>query len=365
VADEPMYIQFKLGDYLRPGTFKVALGKGAEAKFAATVPELIAQTNAFSTKNRPGCVAKLLDSNPKELFLHYNVTCNLKISDPAGHDVKVRFDLSQVTDESTAKNLEVKVSCSCPAFVYWGAQWHTHQRDSLEGEPRPLLAPPTERLDLRGHFVICKHCATVFERILPSVQHNIIKIIREREVERRKPTLPPTKERLLKEQERSRKRQEIEKKRRDQNKRIEEKLLEGLRRREQQITEQHVVKRDEPATPAEKKRIPRIPPTKVPAPAPPAPPPVATNPPASAVKIPTPAVRTPAPVDNMPPSPTAPRPRTVKRTEPATTPAPTKTRPVKEVPVKSIKPESSDNSAMTKLLDEMKRETPQKGKKKL
>jgi hypothetical protein len=35
------------------------------------------------------------------------------------------------------------------------------------------------------------------------------------------------------------------------------------------------------------------------------------------------------------------------------------------VPVKSIKPESSDNSAMTKLLDEMKRETPQKGKKKL
>ena len=55
----------------------------------------------------------------------------------------------------------------------------SHQRDGLLGEPRPLLQAPTERLDLRSNYVICKHCKAVFERILPSVQHNINNITRD------------------------------------------------------------------------------------------------------------------------------------------------------------------------------------------
>jgi|SRR5271157_649204 len=158
-------------------------------KVALSLPDLQAQTNSFSKKYAPGCSASLLDSDPPNLYLHYNVTCSAKWSDPKGHEVRVKFDLSQVTDENTAKDIDVRVSCSCPAFLYWGAQWNLNQRDSLEGQARPLLAPPTERLDLRGDYVICKHCWVVFKRILPSVQHNIVKILRKREVERKKPTI--------------------------------------------------------------------------------------------------------------------------------------------------------------------------------
>lgn len=135
-------------------------------KTAISLPDLVRQTNAFSKKNRPGCTPTLLDSNPKSLFLHYNVKCKLPESDPAGHDVRVQFDVSKVQESSQAKDLDVQISCSCPAFLYWGAQWNLHQRDGLLGKPRPLLQAPTERLDLRGNFVICKHCLAPDSKVL-------------------------------------------------------------------------------------------------------------------------------------------------------------------------------------------------------
>src|SRR5271170_7986702 len=162
----------------------VVEGVGNRAvKTAISLPELVRQTNSFSKKYRGGCQPKLLDSNPKALFLHYNVKCNKEDSDPAGHDVRVQFDVTKVQESAKAKDLDIQVQCSCPAFLYWGAQWNLHQRDGLLGEPRPLLQAPTERLDLRSNFVICKHCKAVFERILPSVQHNINNIIRKKKVE--------------------------------------------------------------------------------------------------------------------------------------------------------------------------------------
>jgi hypothetical protein len=42
-------------------------------KTAISLPELVRQTNSFSKKWRGGCQPRLLDSNPKALFLHYNV----------------------------------------------------------------------------------------------------------------------------------------------------------------------------------------------------------------------------------------------------------------------------------------------------
>lgn len=251
---EQIQVRFKLGDYFRPKSHKVALA----------LPELVSQTNSFSVKNRPGCAPTLEGSKPKELYLAYNVKCNLKNSDPNGHDVNIRFDVSQVYDATTAKNLDVAVNCSCPAFLYWGGQWNAHQRDALEGEPRPLLTAPTERLDLRENFVICKHIKAVSERILPSVQHNIVKILRQREVELNKGEgKKPAKPSLTQRQEEMRKRQEKKKKaptKRD-NKKVREQLEKGLAERENDV-----VKRDTPATPEEQERIPSIPPQDIDAP---------------------------------------------------------------------------------------------------
>jgi len=249
------------------GFLTIRLGSlsAPHTKVAISVPELVSQTNSFSVKRRPSCDATLLDSNPKELFLHYNVKCRESYSSPEGHDVRVKFDVSQVQDTQNANDLDVQLNCSCPAFLYWGAQWNLHQRDGLLGKPRPELVAPTERLDLRGNFVICKHCKAVLERIIPSVQHNIINIVREIEVRKNKEQLkqketPESPDRLKKRQDEMKKRQEIKRIRKMKNKEIQRKLLDALRQQQegdktldkvkQKETEDapDVVSRDEPAT---------------------------------------------------------------------------------------------------------------------
>jgi hypothetical protein len=229
-----IYISAKLSQWLDPSTHKVAI----------SLPEIVQQTNQFSVKNRPGCNPALLDSNPQDLFLHYNVKCNLPDSDPAGHDVRVHFDVDKVEETNQAKDLDVRCSCTCPAFLYWGAQWNLHQRDGLEGEPRPLLVAPTERLDLRSHFVICKHCKAVMERILPAVQHNIVNILREKEVAEKKKQQEEAPEKLQKEQERLKRKNLIDKIRGIKNKKLQEKMLEQLKKQEEEHLE-HIVELNE------------------------------------------------------------------------------------------------------------------------
>src|SRR5208282_6641922 len=95
----------------------IPLGLATEpfTKTAISLPEIVRQTNQFSRKYRGGCQARLLDSNPKALFLHYNVKCNKEDSDPAGHDVRVQFDVTKVQESQQAKDLDVQISCSCVA----------------------------------------------------------------------------------------------------------------------------------------------------------------------------------------------------------------------------------------------------------
>jgi hypothetical protein len=238
-------------------------------KVAISLPELTKSTNSFSHKNAPGCVPKLTNSSPKELFLQYNVTCDLETSDPNGHDVKIHFDLSKVTDDTKAKDLDVSIACTCPAALWWGSQWNLHQRDALEGEPRPVLTAPTERLDLRDGYILCKHEYVACARILPSVQHNIVKILRDREMKRikeeEKDKKPPRG--LTLRQKNLRQRQQQPQMDRDEE--IRNKLLRGLEEREGVTPE--LVARDTPATPEEQERVPELAPQEALGPTTPAP----------------------------------------------------------------------------------------------
>ena len=115
--------------------------------------------------------------------MQYRVTCQKIDSDPSGHEVRIKFDVGQITSSTKLNDLAVKVSCSCPAFLYWGAQWHLHEKDSLEGTPRPLLQAPTEQLDKRTGYLICKHVKVVSDRIIPSVSRVINDVARKLKVE--------------------------------------------------------------------------------------------------------------------------------------------------------------------------------------
>jgi len=148
-------------------------------KIAISIKDLVSQSNEFSKKYVGGCVPSLIKSNPKKLFMQYKVVCSKADSDPQGHEVRIQFDLSKVTTTSNLNNLDVRCSCSCPAYLYWGAQWNSHQVDALEGPPRPLLQAPTEQLDKRNGYMVCKHIHVVAKRIAPSVM-NILNRMKEK-----------------------------------------------------------------------------------------------------------------------------------------------------------------------------------------
>ena len=144
---------------------------------------------------------------------------------------------------------------------------------------RPKLQAPSERLDLRGNYVICKHIHAVFERILPSVQHNIINILRKREVERKKDETDKTPERLQKKQEEMQKKKRVEEIRKTKDKEIQQKLIDALKSEEEarmlheedledQVGPPVEVQRDEPATEEHEAPAPEAPQPVTPTPQP-------------------------------------------------------------------------------------------------
>lgn len=152
-----MWVQTTIGNLFVSRRYKIAF----------SVKDLVNLTSEMSVKNQAGCNPTLLVGNWKELFLRYRVKCSLKGSDPQGHEVRLRFNTKKIVKGSGINNLDVKVSCTCPAFLYWGAQWNLGQGDSLEGKPRPLYQAPDPKNKERFQFVICKHIKVVADRIGP------------------------------------------------------------------------------------------------------------------------------------------------------------------------------------------------------
>jgi hypothetical protein len=56
--------------------------------------------------------------------------------------------------------MELKVTCSCPAWQWRGPEHHAQQGGYLDGKPRGTAATPTIR-DPRNHNRVCKHVAAV------------------------------------------------------------------------------------------------------------------------------------------------------------------------------------------------------------
>ncbi len=52
--------------------------------------------------------------------------------------------------------LHVRVSCTCPSWIFWGAQYNSYMDDYLYGGIRPKFGKPGKR-DKDGNFLVCKH----------------------------------------------------------------------------------------------------------------------------------------------------------------------------------------------------------------
>jgi hypothetical protein len=140
-----------------------------KAKIAFSLKELVGLTSEFSVKKAPNCTSQVVRTDPAKFLFVYRVTCGESYSDPNGHVVRMKFDFKRMKETHQVDDLDVRVSCSCPAFLYWGAQWNVSTGDALYGAPRPLLKAPTE--PRRYQFVVCKHVKVVADRISPALDN--------------------------------------------------------------------------------------------------------------------------------------------------------------------------------------------------
>ena len=121
--------------------------------------------------------------------------------------------------------------------------------------------------------IVVHNCKTVFERILPAVQHNIVNIVREKEVEKNKERLeeqpPSPKEKKLQErQEEMRKRKEIEEIVKTKDEDEQKKMIDELLEEEEKKLKKPVEEPEAPEAPSPEPPLAR-PPRPAPAPAPP------------------------------------------------------------------------------------------------
>ena len=92
------------------------------------------------------------------------------------------------------KKLDVRCSCSCPSWLFWGAQYNAVMGDSLYGKIRPKFAPPMKR-DPTGRFLVCKHvlaCLPVVGNyrlmaIAPGTRERLRKPVKKYEIEKEVP----------------------------------------------------------------------------------------------------------------------------------------------------------------------------------
>ena len=66
------------------------------------------------------------------------------------------FQFIPSSNEKHVNKLNVRTSCTCPSWLFWGAQYNATMDDYRYGPIRPKFAPPVIR-DPRGNFLACKH----------------------------------------------------------------------------------------------------------------------------------------------------------------------------------------------------------------
>jgi len=147
------------------------------------------QNSEITTKERgtrkvkehlPGVTVRLFKAEPQLLKWTFNSSSGKEL-------YTTIFQFIPKGSIQDLNRLDVRVNCTCPSFLYWGAQYNAEMEDFLYGKIRPKFAPPRVR-DPLGKFLVCKHilaCIPIVSKIiveeLPEKEHR--KEIRHRKIE--------------------------------------------------------------------------------------------------------------------------------------------------------------------------------------
>jgi len=120
-----------------PIIFTMDTSPQSNIKTAKPLELLLKSTSEFSHANAGGCSVRRIRYIPEQRYWTYRVVSNTPGHNPAGHLVKVR--LGKDPEEKDIRKLEIKVSCSCPFWLYWGPDWNSYHEGYLEGRPLSKL----------------------------------------------------------------------------------------------------------------------------------------------------------------------------------------------------------------------------------
>ena len=104
-------------------------------------------------QNSGGCNARLKSYFPQQDLWRFQVVCRKKGSKSSGWETNIW--LERDTTKSPGQ-LNFKCKCSCPAWVYWGSEYHAVTKQFLYDKKRGPASPPRVR-DPQGKNLVCKH----------------------------------------------------------------------------------------------------------------------------------------------------------------------------------------------------------------
>lgn len=133
---------------LEAGEYKVITEKSA-----VTLWQLRQRTSPFSKKWAPGCHARVVRQEPRRARWIFRVRCNKPESAPEGHLVRLQ---ALPGDQERLSRRDVLVSCSCPAWRYWGADYNAYNNGYSEAI-RARLDQDQGIRDPGRTYLICKH----------------------------------------------------------------------------------------------------------------------------------------------------------------------------------------------------------------
>lgn len=154
----PLTVAGEVPPYVTPRVLSVAkLVQGeykvAVEKSAVSLWELRQRTSPFSKKYVPGCRPSVLRAEPRRARWLFRVRCSKPDSKPEGHIVRIRV-LRGRGDQIISR--DILVSCSCPAWAYWGADYNAFHNGYSEAVRAKIHLDRAIR-DPGRTYLICKH----------------------------------------------------------------------------------------------------------------------------------------------------------------------------------------------------------------
>lgn len=137
---------------------------------AFKIRELLRGTSRSSVRHRKGCWPKkfrfnksLDKENPANNSVSwlFRVTCEKSDSKSDGHLVKISVkppvETPNVVTDDFIYDMDVKVSCGCKAFLYYGAQYNSISKDYFDPlwfQKNKRVVPPQIK---KRRNLVCKH----------------------------------------------------------------------------------------------------------------------------------------------------------------------------------------------------------------